>query len=231
MGIDMMECLRGGVSDLRIPGHPDLGERANEMAGPDATGIFSVIGPFQVDLFARAVCATAVSRGSVAPPETATIELRYVLAQPVRFDRLVGAVRDRRDARDSLPVKVRRMTLAGLPALYQVIEGRHRAFVARDAGDNTIAARIDMDYRCEPSAFCLHGDTLMREAEGVRWPVSPLRPWDLPIEAAGAAVTPDLNYTLQALGVRSLPVSSTLSYDLNLARAVHREFANEADNA
>jgi hypothetical protein len=123
MGIDMMECLRGGVSDLRIPGHPELGERANEMAGPDATGIFSVIGPFQVDLFARAVCATAFSRGIVAPPEAAAIELRYVLAQPVRFDRLVGAVRDRRDAQNSLPVKVQRLTMAGLPALYQVIEG------------------------------------------------------------------------------------------------------------
>jgi hypothetical protein len=33
MGIDMMECLRGGVSDLRIPGHPELGVRTPGIKG------------------------------------------------------------------------------------------------------------------------------------------------------------------------------------------------------
>lgn len=223
MGIDMMECLRGGVSDVRIPGHPELGERGDPLSGPDATGIFSVIGPFQVDLFAQAVQATAFSAAKLAPPETVSIELRYTLAQPFRFDRLVGAVRDRREALATAPVKVQRLSIAGLPALYQVVEGRHRAFAARDAGDIAIIAQIDLDYRCDPSAFSLHGDLLMREAEGVRWPVSPLRSWDLPIEAAGAVVTPALNYALQAIGVRSLPVGTAPSYDLSVARAVHRE--------
>ena len=69
MGIAM---LCGGVLDVRLPGHRQLGERNLRVAGPDATGVFSVIGPFQVDLFAKALLAVAVERIEFAPPAPMT---------------------------------------------------------------------------------------------------------------------------------------------------------------
>ena len=208
MGIAMLDCLCGGVLDVRLPGHRQLGERNLRVAGPDATGVFSVIGPFQVDLFAKALLAVAVERIEFAPPAPMAVELRYVLAQPWSYQRLIAAVETGRRGDPAPAVKVARLSTLAFPPFYMVLDGSHRAFAA-------------------PSAFCLHGDILMREVEGVRWPVSPKMSWGLPVEIDEAVVSPDMIYTLQALGVRMDPYDGPPTFDMSLARAVHRQLSGD----
>lgn len=227
MGIGMLECLRGGVSDVRLPGHRQLGERNLRAAGPDATGVFSVIGPFQVDLFAKALQAVAVARIVVDPPSPMAVEMRYVLAQPWSYERLVAAVEAQRQGDPAPAIKVARLSTLGLPPFYQVLEGCHRAFAARESGAVEVAAEVHEDYRCDPSAFCVHGDILMREVEGVRWPVAPEAPWGTPVEPDQAVISPDLVYTLQALGVRMTPVDGLPTFDMGLAQAVHLQLSGD----
>ena len=227
MGIAMLDCLCGGVLDVRLPGHRQLGERNLRVAGPDATGVFSVIGPFQVDLFAKALLAVAVERIEFAPPAPMAVELRYVLAQPWSYQRLIAAVETGRRGDPAPAVKVARLSTLAFPPFYMVLDGSHRAFAARDSGKVEIEAQIHEEYRSDPSAFCLHGDILMREVEGVRWPVSPKMSWGLPVEIDEAVVSPDMIYTLQALGVRMDPYDGPPTFDMSLARAVHRQLSGD----
>src|SRR3546814_1579788 len=81
LGIDIMECLRAGVTDLRLPGTPMVGLENERKAGPSSTAVMSVIGPIQVDLFVAAVNAIAVKRVELQLPEQVDVETKYVLAQ------------------------------------------------------------------------------------------------------------------------------------------------------
>src|SRR3546814_14685506 len=86
LGIDIMECLRAGVTDLRLPGTPMVGLENERKAGPSSTAVMPVIGPIQVDLFVAAVNAIAVKRAELQLPEQVDVEQKYVLAQHWRFD-------------------------------------------------------------------------------------------------------------------------------------------------
>ncbi len=205
MGIDIMECLRAGVTDLRLPGTPMVGLENERKAGPSSTAVMSVIGPIQVDLFVAAVNAIAVKRVELHLPEQVDVETKYVLAQPWRFDGMVDAMRCHRDGLRGERVKLTRIHLPGLPDMYSMVDGCHRAFAAREFGDLVMPADVQAEIFCDVSAFCIEGRVLMHEIDGERRPVSPSHSSGSSLAPDAPVLTLDIIYVLQALGIRIFP--------------------------
>lgn len=223
MGIDMMALMHGGVSDIRLSGAPRLSEENEREAGPYCTRVFSVIGPFHVDRYVDAVMAIVVEPVEVCPSQRVSIPPEHVLAQPWRYEQMVDALNLMRAGGATEPIQVNQIQIPGLPDMYSVVRGSHRAFAARELGVHEIPAEIATIYRCDVSAFCIQGNVLMREVGGERWPVSKAQPWGLPVCPADAVITPDYIYILQGLGIRILPPSDQPSFDMSLAMAVARK--------
>ena len=220
LGIDIMECLRAGVTDLRLPGATMAGFENERQAGPSSTGVMSVIGPIQVDLFVAAASAIAIKRVELRPSEQVDVETRYVLAQPWRFDGMVDAVRCRRDGLRDERVQLTRIHIPGLPDMYSMIEGCHRAFAARESGDLVMAADVQAAIFCDVSAFCIEGRVLMREMDGKRSPVSPTHAFGSLLAPDDAVLTLDIIYVLQALGIRIFPAQRKARLDMSVGKTV-----------
>ena len=220
LGIDIMECLRAGVTDLRLPGAPMAGFENERKAGPSSTGVMSVIGPIQVDLFVAAVDAITVKRVELQPSEQVDVETKYVLAQPWRFDGMVNAVRCHRNGLRGERVQLTRIHIPSLPDMYSMIEGCHRAFAARESGDLVMAADVQAEIFCDVSAFCIEGRVLMHEVDGERRPVSPTYSPGSFLAPDEPVLTLDIIYILQALGIRIFPAPRRARLDMSVAKAI-----------
>ncbi|TXI80672.1 MAG: hypothetical protein E6Q40_14555 [Cupriavidus sp.] len=222
MGIDLMECMRAGVTDLRFAAGSARGDADEPGAGPRRTGVFTVLGVFQVDRYVAALMSIAKGSPASRAP-TVRIPSKFVLSQPWSMERTSREVAARRSGQDLGPIRVNRFRVPTLPDMYGVISGRHRSFVARDYGDHEIAAQIDGDYDCDPSGFAIQEQSLKREIGGTFLPVSSREPWGSPVAAAEAAIPPDVSHILQALGIRVLAADGMPHLEQAVLRAVQRD--------
>ncbi|WP_449470221.1 hypothetical protein [Sphingobium chungangianum] len=222
MGIDLMECMRAGVTDLRLATGSASGDADEPGAGPHRTRVLTVLGVFPVDRYVMALMSIAKGNpASGAPP--VPIPSKFVLSQPWSIERISREVAARRSGQDLGPIRVNRLRVPTLPDMYGAISGRHRSFVARDCGDHKIAAEIDGDYDCDPSGFAIQGQSLKREIGGTFVPVSPRDPWGSPVTAAEASIPPDVSYILQALGIRVLAADGMPHLEQAVLHAVQRD--------
>jgi hypothetical protein len=222
MGIDLMECMRGGVTDLRLAAGTSRGDADDAGAGPHRTGVFTVLGVFQVDRYVAALMSIAKD-SPASGTEPVRIPSKFVLSQPWSVERTCREVAARRSGQDLGPIQVIRLRVPTLPDMYGVISGRHRSFVARDCGDHEITAEIAGDYDCDPSGFVIQGDSLKRDIGGTFLPVSPRDPWGSPVTASEAAIAPDVSYVLQALGIRMFASDAMPHLEEAVLRAVRRD--------
>jgi hypothetical protein len=192
--------LRMGVIDLRLTGITVLGSENERDVGPGATGVQSVIGPFMVDRFVAALSCLVVSKATVFERDVA--ELRFVLAQPWRLQRMARCISQRSDGPPP-PIDVNRISFPGLPDFYEVLNGCHRSFAARRFGDTTINVLVHSHYTCDPDAFFVSGRSLLREHGGDREPVSPADPTGPAVPLDRAALELDILLIMNALGCRS----------------------------
>lgn len=196
MGVSLLECMRGGVTDVRLPSASTTDADNVNDAGPGATGVMSVIGPFQVDRFV----AIVMRREPAMVSTTVDADTRFILAQPWSIDHMANAAARHRSFAAACPVELNRIHIAGLPTLFSVVSGRHRAFTAREHGDLAIDAHIHADLYCEASAFEIDGSTLTRDFDGEHRPVAPAQSWGGSVPSEDAALPVDVVQILQALG-------------------------------
>lgn len=222
MGIDLMECMRAGVTDLRLAAGNARGDADEPGAGPRRTGVFTVLGVFPVERYVAALMS--IAKGSPASGASPVrIPTKFVLSQPWSVERTSREVAARRSGQDLGPIRVNRLRVPTLPEMYGVISGRHRSFVARDRGDSEIAAEIAGDYECDPSGFVVQAQSLKREVGGTFLPVSPRDPWGSPVPAAEAAIATDISYVLQALGIRVIASDGMPHLEQAVLRSVRRD--------
>lgn len=185
------------VRDLRLPYTSYVNGFNERELGPGATGILSVIGPFLVDRFAAALrCIVTDCRHEFSD---ATIAVDRVLAQPWKRERTAAAIGLR--ARGPAPrISVARVVLTGSADFYIVIDGCHRTYAARRAGDLTIEANVQEVWTCEPKAYSLLGTHLLRGGATTGVYVDPSDPMGPEVEIATSIVPYDVAIVLHALG-------------------------------
>lgn len=92
--------------------------------------------------------------------------------------------------------------MADMPILYRIKMDDHSVFAARQAGDLYLNAKIVGELRCDPAAFYICDDRLMRFSDGGKLrPVSPSKPWAGPDYSKIGVLAPDIVQILQTLGV------------------------------
>lgn len=193
--LSLMSCWQGGVIDLRLPGITAEGATARDI-GPAATGILTVIGPFQVEVVAEALQALVVERIVPLRSDLVPIQTKFVLAQPWNQDRMIRAVQLRQCEIAAGPIRVNRVVIPNLPDHYLVGEGVHRSFAARQRGDLVIDAMVTATLHVAPEQFCVVGNMLMRSTCDGTFPVSP---------SGAARLSRDVIYVLAALGCAVSP--------------------------
>lgn len=204
MTLSLFPLIANGVVDLHLPTRSVLDPANDRDAGAAAIGILSVIGPFMVDRFAPALTALSCEKRAVWKQDV-EVDPRFVLAQPWRKDRLDDAVQLRGAGHVPSAVQVDRVRFPGLPDLFAIIDGCHRTYAAREAGTPFIRADIHEERICDPAAFFIEGNILMRDMASELVPVSPMEPWAGRTRPERAMLPVDTVMILQTLGCRSAP--------------------------
>lgn len=199
----LMVEIRKGVVDLDLPRASVSNPDNDRDLGAGATGVLSTIGPFMVDRFAQALVATACECRP-ADMEPVKVDPRFVLAQPWRHNRMLGAIAFREQGGQPDAIQVDRVRFPGLPDLFTIIDGCHRTYAARAAGVDLIEATVHADLGCDPDRVRIDGRTLKHETESGWVPVSPVVPWKGERLVEKAALPIDIVMILQALGCRGM---------------------------
>lgn len=192
--------------DLRLPGITAT-DGAGRSVGPAATGILTVVGPFNVEVVAEALQALVVERVVLERSHPVPIETKFVLAQPWNHDRMIRAVQLRKRKIAAGPIRVSRVVIPNLPDHYVVEEGVHRSFAARQRGDMVIDAVVTATLHADPEQFSVVGDTLMRCTSSGTFPVSPVGSAARPIAQGTARLSREAIHVLATLGCAVYPES------------------------
>jgi hypothetical protein len=191
--------IAGGVHDVRLPGISVLGSETERELGAGATGVQSMIGSYMVDRFEIALSCLTVSKEKLFAKQE--IDVRFVLAQPWRLRRMADCMALRAEGPPP-PIDVIRITFPGLPDLFQIVNGCHRAYAARQNGDMMIMALVHSVHTCDPEAFFLSGHALHRGIGTGSVPVSPNDPMGPEVSLERATISPDIVTILNGLGCR-----------------------------
>jgi hypothetical protein len=170
--INLMTCWEAGVMDTGFPVAGEQDKRLERELGPVATGIFTVLGAFQVDRVIAAFEAVTIEKIATNDTAVVPIDTRFALSQPYRADKMRQATAIRRAGAEIAPIRVARLSDPRLAALTVVTEGAHRAYAARTFGDATIPGVIHETWRLDPAAFCVLGRKLLRRPRAGEDPLS-----------------------------------------------------------
>jgi hypothetical protein len=159
--INLMKCWEAGVMDTQFPVAEGQDLRLERALGPIVTGIFTVLGAFQVDRVIEAFEAVTVEKVPTNDDRVVAIDTKFALSQPYRADKMRQATAIRRAGAEIEPVRVARLSDPQYAALTIVTNGAHRAYAARTFGDLTIPAIVHETWHIDPPSFCLLGRKLL----------------------------------------------------------------------